>query len=173
MFWYDRIRRDRADMFCTGGENLCSLASSPMCRFEHQSIKITLSYWGASKGGPRGLWRVWRGSFMRSSWVCSAWRKLRGHLIAHPHERKQGGRYWSLHSGDQGNSLKLSQGKFRLAIRKRYFIQRMVGTGTGSPGKWSLLQAWVQKMFGQCSQVHGVTLGDGAVQDQDGSSFVA
>lgn len=41
-----------------------------------------------------------------------------------------------------------------------------MGTGTGSPGKWSWHQPdRVHEMFGQCSQAHGVILGDGAGHD--------
>jgi len=34
-----------------------------------------------------------------------------------------------------GNSLNLHQGRFRLDIRKNFFIGRVSSTGTGCPGK--------------------------------------
>lgn len=48
----------------------------------------------------------------------------------------------TLLTGDriQGNGWKLCQGQFRLGIRKRFFPQRVVGTGTGSPRAPSLTE---------------------------------
>ncbi|KAJ7417690.1 hypothetical protein WISP_63254 [Willisornis vidua] len=69
----------------------------------------------------------------------------------------------------QGNVMKLCQKRFRSDIRKKVFH---------SEGGWALEQApqgsglstkhdRVQELFGQCSQAHGVLLGNGPVQDQE------
>jgi len=71
-------------------------------------------------------------------------RRLRGDLIAVCTFLKvgSGGGATHLHflvtsDGTRGKGMKLRQGKFRLDMRKRFFRERMIVTGTGSPGKWS------------------------------------
>lgn len=59
--------------------------------------------------------------------------------------------------------MKLCQGRLRLDIRKRFFTQRVLGSGTGFPVKWSLPDR-VQDVFGQWSQARGVTLGVSCVE---------
>ena len=47
--------------------------------------------------------------------------------------------------------------RFRLDIRKRFFIRGWMGPGTDSPGQWSWPQATrVQVLFGHCSHTHGL-----------------
>jgi len=43
--------------------------------------------------------------------------------------------------GTRGKRMGLRQGKFRLDMRKRFFRERVVVIGVGSPGKWSWHQA--------------------------------
>lgn len=43
---------------------------------------------------------------------------------------------WDCRHRTRGNGRKFSRGSFRLDIRERFLTQRVVGHGTGSPGKW-------------------------------------
>ncbi len=42
----------------------------------------------------------------------------------------------------RGNGFKLKEGRFKLGVRKKFFIQRMGDTGTGYPEKLSMPHSW-------------------------------
>lgn len=99
--------------------------------------KTSLKVWPS----PRYL--ISNQSLLRSRWnhlVYSAWRRLRGDLIAvHNFLMRRRGRHWSLFYDDQWQELR--------------------GTGTGSPElEHATKPVWVQEVFGQYSQALGVIL---------------
>ena len=60
----------------------------------------------------------------------------------------------------RGNGRKMCQGRFRLDMRKRFFTQRVLDTGTGSPGRCHGPKPdSVQEETGQRPQTHGVNCG--------------
>jgi len=71
-------------------------------------------------------------------------RRLRGDLITVYTFLKVGSGGGAAHlcflvtsDGTRGKGMKLQQGKYRLDMRKRFFRERAVVIGVGSPGKWS------------------------------------
>lgn len=74
----------------------------------------------------------------------------------------------------QRNGRKLFQRRFRLGTRKMFFTQRLAGHCDKLSSEMVAAPSLTEfkEAFGQCSQEHSVTVGDGAVQDGELESMI-